>query len=1009
MRGRSTPPTVIASKLGPPPPPVRLVARARLDTLVNGLIDDHPIMWVCATAGAGKTTAVVQALEGNSRARAWLTLDATDRAPGRLLTYLEAALARSVPSLTGTTAAALAERIPHAEVAGLLAAAVDEPTVLVIDQVERLGEQPQAVAVLSNLARHAPEHLRLVFISSRSPLASISATAPRGPVVLGERELAFNRDEAAAALDQAGTATIDPDDAVRMTGGWVTGVLFEAWRSEQHVTGHGGEVDALHGYLATEILARLDEADRDFLVMCSVLDRVEVASATAIGVADAGARLASLRASHLPATWDADGSLRCHTRFREFLLTCLQQRGDGLEQRVRRAYARLLASEGHHEDAVEEFLRAGAPCEAVDSVERSIAAVVERLDFPVAERWLREVGPFAGSERLGVAAGELMLAVGQEQHARAAALGDELVARGLGDALLRSHGRAMVMLAWSYFHVGRVPDAMAILDAASAVPEAELARLLLTIVDQDDTHLSLPRPSGGPMDGLLMRLRYAHGKLSDAHDLPASQFAMAMGASFRIAALRAAGATEQALELLESVPPDEHDSGLYDLVGCEVYADLGRADDAWVSLARARERIKRSGSSLLLLRSFLVEAKLELRLNADAARAEAVLTAMSRHPHDRTYRFISEQADTWHGRLLLERGEDSAAAERLQQAVGSMVAGDRILELPAAAVYLAEARWRLGDEDAADRAADVALAAAERQGADFGLLQALTEFPAVAARRIDAEAGRDSAWRNVGRRLVAQGRVSIPGLAPTVVLHDLGDAAIEVDGVTHGLRIKKSYELLAFLLTRPERTASRAEVLDALFEGRADDSARSYLRQAIRELRSAADELLAVDDYAIAIPPATVVSSSSARALSCLEEAQRMTGETRIDRVVAALGALRAEFLPGAGSAWVEARRSELRDIWADGQAATATLAYQHGRYADAEQLLRDLLDVDPLREACWRLRIRLAHELGDDDALLVAYRRCCRALGEFGLEPSDTTRALIRQLRAEASPYSRP
>jgi ATP/maltotriose-dependent transcriptional regulator MalT/DNA-binding SARP family transcriptional activator len=1009
MPGRSTPPTVIASKLEPPPPPTRLVARARLDELVNRLVDEHRVIWVCATAGAGKTTAVLQAMERHARARAWLTLEATDRAPGRLLTYLEAALVRSAPSLAGTTAAALAERIPHAEVAGLLAAAVDQPTVLVIDQVERLDEQPKAVAVLAHLVRHASEHLRLVFISRRNPVAGISATAPPGPVVLGERELAFDRDEAAAALDQAGTATIDPDDAVRMTGGWVTGVLFEAWRSEQHVTGHGGEADALHGYLATEILARLSQADRDFLVTCSVLDRVDVASATAIGVADAGARLASLRASHLPATWDADGSLRCHTRFRDFLVTCLRQRGEGLEQRVRRGHARLLAGEGHDEDAVEEYLRAGAPEEAVDSVERAIAAVVERLDFPVAERWLREVRPFVGSERLGIAAGELLLAIGQEQHARAAALGDELAARGLRDALLQSHGRAMVLLAWCYFHVGRVPDAVAILDAGAALPEAELARLLLTVVDQDDTDLALPRPSGGPLDGLLMRLRYAHGKLTDAHDLPASRFAVAMSVSFRIAALRAAGATEQALELLESAPADEHESGPYDLAGCEVYADLGRADDAWASLSRARERITRNGSSVFLLLSLAVEAKLELRLNADGARAEAVLDAFWRHPNGRTYRFISEQADTWHGRLLLERGEDAAAAERLEQAVRSMVAGDRILELPAAAVYLAEAMWRLGDEDAADRAADVALEAATRQGADFGLLQALTEYPAVAARRIDTEAGRESAWHGVGRRLVAQGRVSIPGMAPTVVLRDLGDSAIEVDGVRHGLRIKKSYELLAFLLTRPERAASRAEVLDALFEGRVDDSARSYLRQAIRELRSAAGELLAVDDHAIAISPGIVVTSSSARALSLLEEAERMTGERRIDRVVDALGTLRAEFLPGAGSAWVEARRSELRDIWADGQAEAATLAYQHGRYADAEQLLRDLLDVDPLRESCWRLRIRLAHELGDGDALLVAYRRCCRALGEFGLEPSEATRALIRQLRAEASPYSRP
>ena len=56
---------------------------------------------------------------------------------------------------------------------------------------------------------------------------------------------------------------------------------------------------------------------------------------------------------------------------------------------------------------------------------------------------------------------------------------------------------------------------------------------------------------------------------------------------------------------------------------------------------------------------------------------------------------------------------------------------DRLLELPTAAVYLAEAEWRAGDEDAADRAADLALEAARRQGSNHVLLQALADFPAV--------------------------------------------------------------------------------------------------------------------------------------------------------------------------------------------------------------------------------------------------------------------------------------
>ena len=40
-----------------------------------------------------------------------------------------------------------------------------------------------------------------------------------------------------------GLAEVDPRSVVEATGGWVTGVLFEAWRSRDHVGGSGGEAD----------------------------------------------------------------------------------------------------------------------------------------------------------------------------------------------------------------------------------------------------------------------------------------------------------------------------------------------------------------------------------------------------------------------------------------------------------------------------------------------------------------------------------------------------------------------------------------------------------------------------------------------------------------------------------------------------------------------------------------------------------------------------------------------
>src|SRR6185437_6184370 len=232
---------VIRRKITVPPAPARLSARERLDRLILELVARHPLVWVCATAGSGKTTAVSHALERQDRPVAWLTLDDTDAAAGRLVTYLEATLAAQVEPARGVATQALAARLPHPEAAVLL----------VVDELERIAEAPDALAVISAILRYAPPAMRVVLISRVQVAIEVDSTAALGgSATITDSDLAFRSAEAARALELAGRRDIDPSHAVEVTGGWVAGVLFEAWRSAEHVAGIGGEADALHGYLS---------------------------------------------------------------------------------------------------------------------------------------------------------------------------------------------------------------------------------------------------------------------------------------------------------------------------------------------------------------------------------------------------------------------------------------------------------------------------------------------------------------------------------------------------------------------------------------------------------------------------------------------------------------------------------------------------------------------------------------------------------------------------------------
>ena len=205
--------------------------RPRPEGLLADALESRRVVVVSATAGAGKTTLVAAVAERLGRPVAWLTLDWTDTAPGRLVTYVEAALANVVPRAEGIAASALAARIPHPEAVGLLVEAVaGERVVLVVDELERLGEEAEAWGVIEALLRHAPGDMRFVLCSRRPVPASVLPRRPGEVGWLGDEALALTVQEAAEVLEGAGQATVDPAAVVQATGGWVAGVLFESWR-----------------------------------------------------------------------------------------------------------------------------------------------------------------------------------------------------------------------------------------------------------------------------------------------------------------------------------------------------------------------------------------------------------------------------------------------------------------------------------------------------------------------------------------------------------------------------------------------------------------------------------------------------------------------------------------------------------------------------------------------------------------------------------------------------------
>jgi DNA-binding SARP family transcriptional activator len=495
---------------------------------------------------------------------------------------------------------------------------------------------------------------------------------------------------------------------------------------------------------------------------------------------------------------------------------------------------------------------------------------------------------------------------------------------------------------------------------------------------------------------------YSLGYLDELAQETGSRYMEQVKGQWRVAALRAMGRTEQALDALAGLEGQRGTLSLQAWIAPLVLIDAGRGDEARAQLERGRGLVQASGQIAVEAMNRLVHAKLALRIDDHPAAARAILDEPAQRKVATDFAFIGEVADTWYGHALLRESRDADALTRLRRAVHGMSSGGRLLELPTAAVYLAEAEWRAGDEDAADAAADLALAAAQRQGSNHALLQALTDYPAVAARRIDAEPAPGSPWHELGRALRAQGARVATRLRASVELQEFGTRRLLIDGAETRPKITKAYELLAFLATRQPELVARDEAMSALFDASVSASARAYLRQALHWLRQVLPEGgIRAEGGRVGLAADLLIATDSMQFTGQLAAAG---GRADAERLAATLAALeiydRGEYLPGRRSEWGDQREQELRALALDGRYDAAELSLSSGDYAAARALARQVLAAEPYHEPAWRLLMRIEHMLGDEQAVVRTYRECERSMAAIGVTPSASTRRLLESLR---------
>jgi DNA-binding SARP family transcriptional activator len=1001
--------TAPRAKVRPPEANRWVVSRPRLRDKIVSLVERSELVWVVGTAGAGKTTAVADAAEAVARrddgkvATAWLTVDTADRAPGRLLVHLEQSLAAAGVDPGAAASDALAASVPHVDVAALLAEAVGErPVLMVIDEVEHLARAATARDALAGFVRALGPAARVVLVSREDVVMRLGSRREVGGIGrVIEADLAFDVPEAARVLEGTGRSPDEAEAAVEATGGWVTGVLFEAWRSPEHRYGEGGEADALSSYLSSEIMDGLPGDLGWFLETTSLLDEVTVRRAEALGHRDARAAMTALRSRHIPVSFSADGTeLRCHPRFRQFLRRRLDGRGCDEVGGLHRAHGRLLLTEAGPEDAVEAFLLAGDLDAAEHAGESAVASVLRRGDVDVVARWLATFRRPSVQHSEELTRADLAASMDREAWSAGAVAADRLLGMLRDQAAAGALDPGLAgMIGTCFLHVGRFDDLTAALGSArpGTTRDAWRVALGMDVADLPEHYRDRPPDRGEIVDGLLHRLDLLHGRFERL--LAAHQAPWAAARSSRVAALAAVGRHDEALELMARWPAVERSPAMT-RIAVDLLVDVGRDDEAFAAHERGRDVAFRSSPYCAMLHR-LQEASLLLRVRRDPVAARAVLACVAEEPAAARHLRVVEQLELWYGLAGLQRDDPASAARHLRCALATMLPWDRHFHVPAAGIYLAEAEWQLGREDAADAAADQALAATRIHGTDHLLIRALHEYPSVLARRIDAERGPDTPWHGLGRVLFRDNPLPHGVRHATSHLREFGAPVLRHRGADVDPRLRRSLEVLAHLAAHAGAT-TKAELLADLFDARTDEKARSYLRQSLKRLRDCLphEELVLVRGEEVVWAAGTLVSDATA-VRAAASETFRLQGRARLDAARRLLAMTeRGEYFAGSASEWILERRRGLQRLALDVELDAATVAFDLGELELSRAHVDRVLSRDPYRESGWRLSMHLAAAVGHDDEVIDLYRRCRDHLAEVPAEPAPSTRELLHRLR---------
>ena len=365
--------TLLHTRTTAPRPNVRTLARPDLlSRLDDGTA--YAVTLVCGGPGSGKTqlvTAWVDAARGRPLRVAWVALGPDCNDPQRLWSLVTTALSRATddpPADLRAPADAVEDYV-----ARLLSTFKQDhnSVVLVLEDLHEVQGR-ESLRSIDLLLRMLPDTLRVVLISRSDPALSLHRFRVSGELTeIRQAELAFDHDEAVDLLAQHRVELAAAEVALLLerTEGWAVGLRLAALslegrdgdEREAAVAAFAGDNRAVADYLVAEVLDRVPDELRRFLLLTSVVERVDGALAEHLtGTTGGAAALERLERDGVPLVPldEHQQWYRYHRLVQDVCRHRLSVEDPELVPRLHVAAAEWLADTGEYEEALRHALAA---------------------------------------------------------------------------------------------------------------------------------------------------------------------------------------------------------------------------------------------------------------------------------------------------------------------------------------------------------------------------------------------------------------------------------------------------------------------------------------------------------------------------------------------------------------------------------------------------------------------------------------------------------------------------